>query len=67
MPLESSDIGCGYPDPRESIEFPGNSPGKSHVSGCKSTSVASVVWHCCDITARVKTKGLEKYSKKDKA
>jgi len=26
---ESSDIGCRYPDPRESIEFPGNSSGKS--------------------------------------
>ena len=43
-----------YPDLRESIEFPSNSTGKSHVLGSKSTSVASVVWLCCDITARVK-------------
>ena len=27
---ERSDIGCRYPDPSESIEFSGNSPGKSH-------------------------------------
>jgi len=52
---------------RESIEFPGNSPGKSHVLGCESTSVASVVWLCRDITARVRAKSLEKYSKKNKA
>ena len=55
MRLESSDIRCRYPDPRESIEFPDNSPRKSHVLGHKSTSDASVVWLCCDITARVKT------------
>ena len=53
-PSERSDIGCRYPDPSESIEFPGNSPGKSQVLGCMSTSVASVVWLCCDITIRVK-------------
>ena len=29
-PSERSNIGCRYPDPSESIEFPGNSPGKSH-------------------------------------
>jgi len=52
---------------RESIEFPGNSPGKSQALGCKSTSVTSVVWLCCDITARVNAKSLEKYSKKNKA
>jgi len=33
-PFESSDIGCMYPDPRVSIESPGNSPGKSYVLGC---------------------------------
>ena len=43
-----------YPDLRESIEFPGNSTVNSHVLGRKSISVASVVWLCCDITARVK-------------
>ena len=79
---ERSDIGCRYPDPRESIEFPGNSPGKSQVLGCMSTSVASVVWLCCDITARVKAfnliyltmeispvkaRSLGKYSKTNKA
>ena len=53
-PSERSDIGCGYLDPSESIEFPGNSPGKSHELGCMSTSVASVVWLCCDIVDRVK-------------
>ena len=67
MLLESSDIGCRYPDPRESIKLPGNSLGKSQVLGCRSISVAFVVWLCCDVTARVKVKGLEKYSKKNKA
>ena len=42
-PSERSDIGCRCPDPSKSIEFPGNSPGKSHELGCMSTSVASVV------------------------
>ena len=28
-PSERSDIGCRYPDPSESIEFPSNSAGKS--------------------------------------
>ena len=32
--FESSDIGSTYLDPRELVEFPGNSPGKSHVLGC---------------------------------
>ena len=49
-----SDIGCRYPDPSESVEFPGNSPGKSHELGCMSTSVASVVWLRLDIIDRVK-------------
>ena len=49
-----SDIGCRYPDPSESIEFPGNSPGISPELGCMSTSVALVVWLCCDIIDRVK-------------
>ena len=53
-PSEKSDIGYRYPDPSESIEFPGNSPGKSHELGFMSTSVASVVWLCCDITGRDK-------------
>ena len=39
---------------QESIEFPGNSPGKSQVLGCKLTSAASVVWLYCDITAELK-------------
>ena len=42
-PSERSDIGCRCPDPSESIEFPGNPPGKSHELDCMSTSVASVV------------------------
>ena len=33
-----------YLNLRESIEFPSNSTGKSHVLGCKSTSVAAVVF-----------------------
>ena len=53
-PSERSDIGRRHPDPCESFEFPGNSPGKSQVLGCMSTSVASVFWFCCDITAGVK-------------
>ena len=53
-PSERSDIGCRCPDPSESIEIPGNSPGKSHELGYMSTSVASVVWLYCDITDRVK-------------
>ena len=36
-PSERSDMGCRYPDPSESIEFPGNSPGKSLELGCMST------------------------------
>ena len=40
-PSERSDIGCRYLDLSESIEFPGNSPGKSHELSCMSTSVAS--------------------------
>ena len=40
---ERSDIGCRYPDPSDSIEFPGNSPGKSHELSCMSTSVVLVV------------------------
>ena len=50
---ESSDVGCRYPDPRESIEFTGNSSGKSHALACESTSVASVL---CDIMIRVNAK-----------
>ena len=43
-PSERTDIGGRYPDPSKSIEFPGNSPGKSDELGCMSTSVALVVW-----------------------
>ena len=50
---ESSDIGCRYPDLRESIEFPGNSSGKSDALACESTSVSSVL---CDIMTRVNAK-----------
>jgi len=50
---ESSDIGCRYPDPGESIEFPGNSSGKSHALACEPTSVACVL---CDIKTRVNAK-----------
>ena len=32
-----------------------------------STSVASVIWLCCDIITRVEAKSLVKYSKKNKA
>ena len=53
-PSEGSDVGCRYPDPSESVEFPGNSPGKSHELGCMSTSVPSVVWLCRDIIDSVK-------------
>ena len=47
---ESSDIGCRYPDPRESIEFLGNSSGKSDAL---VDLVASVL---CDITTSVNAK-----------
>jgi len=50
---ESSDVRCRYPDPGESIEFPGNSSGKSYALARESTSVACVL---CDIKTRVNAK-----------
>ena len=48
-PSERSNIDCKYPNLSESIEFPGNSPGKSHEWGCMLTLAALVVWLCCDM------------------
>ena len=42
---KSPDIGCRYPDPRESIEFHYYSPEKSHALACELTSVPSVHHH----------------------
>jgi len=63
-PLEISDFGSRYPDPRGSIEFPGNSAGKSQALCWESNSVALVLWLCCDITVTiVKAKDSWKYLK----
>jgi len=58
--LEGSDIGCRYPDPRESIAFPSNSSGKSHALACESTSVASVLYN---ITTSVNARLREVYER----
>jgi len=41
---ESSHIGYRYPDPRGSIEFPGNSSGNSQASWLEPEPAASVLW-----------------------
>ena len=63
-PSEISDFCCRYPDPRGSIEFPGNPSAKSQALCWESNSVALVLSLCCDITVTiVKAKDSWKYLK----
>jgi len=47
---DTSTIAVGNFYLRGTIEFPGIAPGNPQGLCCESTSVASVLWLCCDIT-----------------